>query len=561
MEGSRRIPEAAGTGRTPARDHGPAFILLLYAAGAVFLLPRFDFSFNDDWAYLRMARHFLETGRLRFWGYEQAFSLTQAFLAGLAWRLAGRASWLLSGGVTLGLSLAGCLAFRAYLRKLGHSPAASLAGALLLAFNPIYFLNSFGFMTDVPSLALALVAVYLFQSSLDRPGYLLPALAALVSILGFFNRQFNILVPAAFFTADLLNPARRRALDARRVLLTAVLPGAAAVLGTGWWLFGGRMFIPASRPSPGALRLDWVFLFLYAGLFTFPLWTALMAHFPFWKRAGKRVLTIMASLAGLAALALILAGRGFPFLPNQITRYGVFDHKVVLQGLRQPVFPAPFLAMLTVVSVVGFAVIGALAAAGIARGARPSRWSAFVSSPGLPLYLFTAYYAASLLLTQTVFDRYFIYIVPGFTLFLLEAARRFGWSRGAAAASLGLLLAFSIIHTGGTISWNRAVWREAASLVRRGVPPIAIDAGYAWCGWHHIEEVLTGKKDRPPELRGLGRIRSIWYLSKFFPHSSDDYAVSFSPLDRRRWRVIGKAPWRALPFERQRYVYVCQRRR
>ena len=78
---------------------------------------------------------------------------------GAAWSLVFGFSFATLRLSTLVLGLVGCGALYLILRELEASPRVALLGALSVAANPVFFLLSSSFMTDVPFVALTLLAL------------------------------------------------------------------------------------------------------------------------------------------------------------------------------------------------------------------------------------------------------------------------------------------------------------------------------------------------------------------------------------------------------------------
>jgi hypothetical protein len=91
-----------------------------------------------------------------------------------------------------------------------------------------------------------------------------------------------------------------------------------------------------------------------------------------------------------------------------------------------------------------------------------------------------------------IFDRYLWPLVPPIATLLLlpvgdsSAARSStsrAWERLGIAALLSLL-AFAVVLTMNSHAWDAARWRAGEALVRAGLRPEQIDAGYEWMGYH-----------------------------------------------------------------------------
>src|SRR5207248_358482 len=127
---------------------------------------RQEFPLNDDWAYSRGVFGLARGEGIHYWGQPSMPQLGQ-------WLWALPFVWLLGEShvglrlSTLLLSGLGVLAFYELLRGEAGLPRPRAAfTAAALAVNPLWFVLSGTFMTDVPALALSLIALALYARAL-----------------------------------------------------------------------------------------------------------------------------------------------------------------------------------------------------------------------------------------------------------------------------------------------------------------------------------------------------------------------------------------------------------
>ena len=123
--------------------------------------PLGDFPLNDDWAYARSVKDFLDTGNFQLPGWAVANLLPQVFL-GVIFCLPFGFSFTALRFSTLTMGLVGVIATYLLLKEISYNQKIALLGALLIAFDPIYFGLSNTFMTDVPHYAVSVISLYLF---------------------------------------------------------------------------------------------------------------------------------------------------------------------------------------------------------------------------------------------------------------------------------------------------------------------------------------------------------------------------------------------------------------
>ncbi|MDQ6693451.1 MAG: glycosyltransferase family 39 protein [Chloroflexota bacterium] len=230
--------------------------LLLIAAGWMLLLvllpPAHDYPVIDDWIYSASVQQQLNTGVFTMPGQSQA-SLVGLTLWGTGWaRLFGFSTTVLTYS-TLFLALAGLLTFYALARTLKTPPAGALLGTALLGLNPIFLHLSYSFMTDVPFLALVLIACYAYVRGLQPCGssaWLL--VGGVFSGWAFLIRQFGVLVPLGFLAYLFLNLLTERRWNQPRwwwqMLGVGLLPAFIA----GGWLYWSR----DTPPTQAALSAE-----------------------------------------------------------------------------------------------------------------------------------------------------------------------------------------------------------------------------------------------------------------------------------------------------------------
>jgi 4-amino-4-deoxy-L-arabinose transferase-like glycosyltransferase len=145
---------------TPWVDVRNLYIILAGCVALLVLLPpEHEYPIIDDWIYAGSVQHQVATGVFAMPPQSQA-NLVGLTLWGTLWvRLFGFSYTTLTYA-TLALALLGLLAFYGVARRVGTLPNAALLGTGLLAVNPLFLHLSASFMTDVPFLALVLVACY-----------------------------------------------------------------------------------------------------------------------------------------------------------------------------------------------------------------------------------------------------------------------------------------------------------------------------------------------------------------------------------------------------------------
>jgi hypothetical protein len=533
----------------------------LYAVSGFLILPRFDICFNDDWVFTWITKRFLDTGTFVSTGFEAMYFSIQGVL--------GAATCLLTGGFSLFgihlstfiLSFAAAVAFYFFLRDLGNDEPRSTAGALLLACNPIFFLNSFNYMTDVPAFAFVMLSIFFFSRGILRRRDGLIFCGSCLAVLGIFIRQFCIFVSAAFILWVLFNPVERRRLSARRVVFLFALPHAAGGFFWYWWTLSHKIGRLPYSIDLEKLALNYLYIFLTLGFFVTPLLVAFFLATWFRRKAsGMMLFWILAAGFGMF---LCYKEKLFPFLRNQITAWGVYEPAEFIQGEPARLFPNALLILLTILSVAATAFLGAWLISRLTTmvedwrsRARAGRfnlsWHGFtglqVTDPKHFLCFFSLMYLAALVLLTYPFDRYLLFLIPVSVVFALDATRQLRFSVRLTTIALSAYLLFAAFIAIDALSWNRAVWEEARNLVGTGVLAREIDGGWAWDGYSYLSGPAV-----PAERLKRSRERMGYYDA--FPGSCDNYLFSFSPT-QTGFKAVKEIICTGVPFREGRRIYL-----
>lgn len=121
------------------------------------------------------------------------------------------------------MGLLGSGALFMLLRSVGASAGVALLGALTLAVNPLFFSQSFTFMTDVTATSLVAMALLALHGGMGRGAWGLVCLGLLLCAAAVLTRQLALVLAVGFLAATWLHPAARALGRWRLTLLTVVL--------------------------------------------------------------------------------------------------------------------------------------------------------------------------------------------------------------------------------------------------------------------------------------------------------------------------------------------------
>ncbi len=514
------------------------FLALLWIALSAFSLPVGDFPINDDWVYGLTVKALLATGRFSLPSVTAANVMVQVYWGALFCLPFGFSFTALRLS-TLALGLVGVLSLFALLREAGASRRLALFGALSLAVNPLYFGLAHSFMSDVPFLALVLVAMWLFVRGItrDRAGWMIAGFA--LAMLDILLRQFALAAVAGFGVAYVF----RRGITGK-TLAVAILP---VMAGTAlhfsyvrWLISTGRIpflggntlsdLIPASAasflhrsgenvmaalPGIGLLALP----FLLASLV--PLWRGLSPRRR-WTGAGALAGVAVFLLAANHFLHTDLPQRGNVLYPPGLGPLMLRD--TLLLNLNLPPTPIWMGAFWALAIGLG-ALAGAAAAAVVCWQAGlviAALWHPEnrrrVWLPALIISMAGAYGLALLLvgLRNVLLDRYFLPFGPLVCLLVVAAVGNPRASAAGDRAALAVLVVLGLFSVGAThdyLAWNRTRWTATAALMAAGVDAKRIDGGYEFNGWTAFDPAYV-----------FTEAKSWWWVV------DDEYVIASGPV-------------------------------
>ena len=479
------------------RQLGMGALLAGYLVSLVLVWPVGDFPLLDDWVYARSSVMSSAAGRFAFTGYESAWSLPQIVLGLGLVKLVGASHLAFRSVGIISLTVV-VVMLNAYLRK-GHvaaGPRFLMCGLLL--FNPVVYLLSMTFMSDLLFLVMWIGACFAWDSALTTRNRTWIVAAVCFSSLAIAQRQFGILIPCTVCFLVLwfyIRPQPAEHEKQRDVLVRLLAVVVTFLIGGALYLWmraqGGHQaqmfssnpwsyFIPSNFKMTVLLTLS----LLPAGILI-----GIPGHVePLYLWIGR-------------AVSLLVVACGFHFLSkgesilygNLLSPYGVArPHELVLG--ERPVIFAPWMNASALCLGVGmfcatipamlqscsrfFSSGNVVAKVEVAQQAPVGRF-------GMVLVGSTCAYLAMFAL-RGGFDRYLIPALPGLILITAAALNRPSkFQLGAAYGALAAISSLSLALCYDYFRWNEVKWEAAQELVASGVPSDRIHAGYEWHGWNH----------------------------------------------------------------------------
>jgi 4-amino-4-deoxy-L-arabinose transferase-like glycosyltransferase len=505
-----------------------------------------DFPLGDDFAFAQGAIRFAR-GEGVHYGYHASIPLLGQWLWAAPFLWLGSESPHVALRIsTILLSGLGLCAFYNLLRRDGFDSAQAGFLTGVLAFNPLYFLLQGTFMSDVPALAFALIALALYRRAMDTGGLWTLTGAALAAMLAVSTRQNAIAAPLAMAVVVGLRPDLRNRWSWR---VAIALPILIAFGIDAWFNSKGDIW-----PIKATLEFNVTFLAMWAivaqmvGLLLLPV----LFQNAFWRGANSqghmtdptgaepgppfRTKVIFPVACLLVVMALVYWGTRiptvqrvvpgddfqpwFPYTMPMLGPYGPFSE---VQGYGPLSLPVAARQMLTLVGIfAAAAVIGRLLNTPVNR---------LCSSP---LIAYSLIQGLLFIVAPKIYDRYFVVLLPGVMAAIatrseLSAARRWiGWL-GLAAMAI-----FSIALMHDWLSWNEARWSLGRKAVACGIHPWEIEGGLEWNGWYD-----PATQPELPPASGRADMLLTYNLDLHFLHVIGRYSLTSERLAdsvvRDRW--------------------------
>ena len=523
-QGTRR-PLSAAVFKTLAPG---AILILLYFSAAILVRPFANLPFHDDWTYAWSVEHLLKTGELQILDWSVHYPLAQ-ILWGALFCLPYGFSFSALRVSTVVLAWLGALALYGTLRELGRTRNESLVATLILVANPVFFVLSFSFMTDVPFVSFANIAFFFIVRGLCRKKSFELGLGCVFTVCALFIRQVAVAIPGSLLLYFLFAPSQR---SWRYLLLTIafcllcclVLISIPQIFGVtsqskflATWVIDVWL-LHYNQAVPGVLRI-----LMHGGLALLPLSMPLVASVyrrpMFW--GGVTALFILTGCS-------ILFGGEIPSPQDGMWQLSTLGReRRLLQGPPAPDFlPSWLNPPLFMLSLFSSAVMIVKVVDLISAGIRK------------PLGLFVWYGAIQFGLIMVLWffrpwgsDRYFVVLLPPLIVILANRQLR----SKIALAIIGVLFALSMLITWNESQTSRAIAEALAWLRGKDIPFASIDAGYVFNGWNlyaHPENLSPGSV---PE-RDVPLVTS---------KENKPYVIAASPT--AGYRVIREYSW-ALPL-------------
>ena len=515
-------------------------IVLIEAALLLALRPLQDTPFVDDWAYAWSVERLLTHGDLKVLDWSSNPNVVQVLWGalfclpfGFSFTALRASTWVLALSCLCGLYV--------LLRDFAVSRRAACLGTAVLGVNPIFFVLSYTFMTDVPFLAvMTWCCVAMVRALQNRDTRWLVAAVALASLASGI-RTVGVVIPVAmaltlfWHSAGWGRKAHRLALACVPLLFAALFA---------WWSTAQAQHLidlsvlpdaPVNRIRslryaiallPRMLLFNVSFVAEVVGLALGPVSFAAAR----WSRL--RAAAVICAVLGMLEIGGALVTRPYaPLLSNgatwALTEVGATEP--FIPNFQPPGLPGWWRWTAPILTSASFAVLLAVL---LLR--RHSPHEAFL------LWLASGHFVLMALL-WLFYDRYALVLFPSAITLLLARSDRL-----RASIAVPLIALFALVSCVGMhdhLQLNRALWQAVAEIRGRGVPDDQIDAGYVVNGWLHCAH----PEHAPRDARGNPFVPGLTTSSGLLRYEASARALpGWKTLDvvpYRRWLGPSGAIW------------------
>ncbi len=487
----------------------PGIPIVLALIGIAIVRPWGNFPINDDWQYAHIADTFAKTGEIHIDRPIAPALVVQTILGGTLLRITGTSHVALRA-LTLVLSMLGLVLIDLLLRHATIGRWRRCLVLMLVAFNPVGFVCSLSFMTEIYGTvpALAAAVIWLRAKDGEAPTLLRALLATSFAALAYLTRQFSGLILPALVGASLLGLWLR---GERR--LRQFVPHAAGLLFfvavcAVHWLWNKasqneteQLAGPMSmllQPKGAAFPVMGSLALVYLTGFVSPLLVLMPVE-------NRRKVAVAVALTAVAVLAFKFGFERFharypqshftfdkqmPYLTNVIAPGGIGPYTTIDLYLQKgPAGPhlKPVVwktAERILLSLILLWPIAVYALFGL-KLADWRRWQLAVT--GL-LFSFGSLNVTLQTYGIDLFDRYLWTVFVGLIIALAALLPdRISLSKVRAPLAILLLAPLVILSVGGThdyFQWQKSRAFLYKQLLERNISPLSIDAGYELNGWY-----------------------------------------------------------------------------
>jgi 4-amino-4-deoxy-L-arabinose transferase-like glycosyltransferase len=546
------------------KDHKLLLIILgLFSLSIVYVNPLRETAMEDDWAYSLTVKNFIESGSYILNDWASANPLFQALWGSLLAFIFGFSFSILRIS-TLGLVIGGLVAFYGLAKE--HGLTNTQAALLVFCFisSPLVFRFSFNFMTDMPFVALLVIAMFLYTRAIRLHNYPVMFAGSIAASACILTRQFGIAIVAGLFFIWLLE--KNRVKEIPFFLTGLVLP----VLGTLWQIYNVVVFTnPAAKYNQihqAAFFADPVkflgqvfiikpdIIIQYLAFFTIPvLFLGLLNFFSslrLEKSSSAKInpkkviskITIFLSITAFVLFAMLIwtATQSFPALmPYLPWNFGLLSSN-------------PYISLLVTLITIGGAIFFIYI---FYRNYVVEKLWKKTPLNRLVLELVTLFL---FLLTLVYFhfgDEYLLGFIPFGLItagvYLKEPLQRF---RVPVFVLCTLILLVSATLTRGLLAREEAYWHGAEFIREQGVATDQIYSTWTWVSYYSFDDFINQSTTPYLDIEGL----FYWWLPARQKQAAYWITENATPPPGEKWQVLAEFSYQDFLLQ-DRKLYAIKR--
>lgn len=509
------------------------FLILFWAALLLISNISGNFPLNDDWSYAYSVKTLLEQGKIELTGWVSMPIVTQVYWGYLFAALFGFSFEILRLSTVI-LGAAGIIFSYLILSEAIKSVYLRIIGTLLIVVNPLYFLLSSTFMTDVPFFTLSIISIFFFIKYFKSGGTISLILAIAFIFAASFIRQIGGLTLLAFaitYSFDKDKAVTYKLLAYSPVLflfiLLAIFPSIVQSVLEKPLIDNTRMvkffnafslknlfgLIPIIKNGFAAM--------LYIGLFLSPLF---LLYFHALKRVIKEKYYKALIIFGISAALIILSSliyfdKLLPLRPNILFYYGFGPATLrdvdILELKHLPVIPKYIWILVTFIGLISSMFISFFFILSVWK----KKQEKLVRFERIKIFTFlTAFIYLIFISLADFYDRYIIILLPIITFLIMNSDHKVSAGyvkKGIIYLAFTLAALFIVYETHNYFSWNRCRWQAVHYLTEElKIPKDKIDGGFEFNAWYGYDPNYIREENK-----------SWWWVK------DDEYLISFGKMD------------------------------
>lgn len=522
------------------QEHTSLLVIIIFIIVEFLINPIGEFCLNDDWAYAKAVKTYLETSELKFSFWQAIPGLPLVFTGIFFSKLFGF-SFTVLRLISVGCVIISTLLVDFNLKRLALSKTNRLLVLMLFVFNPLTISLGNSFMPDVFQMFLGIVCFHFMLLYLGNRSVFHFLLFIVFSVLLSLNRQTGILIPIVFAIIFLM----REKLNAKNIAL-AVFPFVITSVGLFLFEYLAKSILPQNynlqlnnilatvlNPNLNSIKtIGYYFITstVCLGIFILPLTiSSLKENYELLKRSllSKIILVVYFSLI---CIKLFYSGNVFPFVGNMFYHLGVGP--VILTGFNTDEINSLSILAICVWSILNFA--GGLSFfMSLQLLIKKQEDSVEVNSTRLFFRILFILYLLPLCFSYAN-DRYLLFLIPFYLIAYVISIKKEMDKLYFLLLYIPLFY-FSVAGTHDYLALNKARMEATDYLVNeKNVSHKNIDGGFEFNGWHaeNTKNYIASHKGR------------WWFVQ------NDDYMVS--PIERAGYsveRAFRFSSWMSFRFD------------